>query len=417
MAIHSFRSTAVLAGNILVGAAISLLALSANAATMSTPAPAWAQSMTEGTWQSISQNRLADLDPAKDPSANPNYPNDPPWAGKSGQRSVTATWNGGAFASGFGSKGSLIAWGGGHQDYYGNELYAFDMSTQRWSRLTKPFTQISFPVNNGIWGDGSPSVTHTSSYSGYHPGTNSFACMLTQTSNNFYNANIAVFFDFDTQQWRHGPRNPSDIQYGGWAVYDASRDAWWMEGGDSGGGFSKYTMNGDGKAGSWTNFDAYFSALDSRAGIDPAHDVLVVTTFRQNTSMYGIDLKNPGGGAVQLKQGGSPPTRDGAAGWEWSDARKAFIYWRSGKDVYEVKLSGSDWKTGTWMWTRLTAGSNSVTPQADDTGVYNRFQLARYSDMEIAVVVNSVDGPVYAFRMPGGAPLVQPNPPSSVTAQ
>jgi hypothetical protein len=79
-------------------------------------------------------------------------------------------------------------------------------------------------------------------------------------------------------------------------------------------------------------------------------------------------------------------------------------------------LSGSDWRTGTWNWSNLTSG-NSVTPQDQSNGVYNRFRLMRYDDAEIAVVVNNVSGSVYAFRMPGSTLLVRPKPPSSTQAQ
>jgi hypothetical protein len=32
----------------------------------------------------------------------------------------------------------MLVWGGGHQDYWGNELYAFDLQTGTWSRITEP---------------------------------------------------------------------------------------------------------------------------------------------------------------------------------------------------------------------------------------------------------------------------------------
>lgn len=386
--------------------AVALCALPASAQDMGT-APSWAQSMTPGTWATISSNKIADVDPANDASANPNYPNSAPWEGNNGLSCVIDCWNGGALATGYGTKGALIAWGGGHAGYYGNEVYAFDLATQRWSRLTNPFKNTVFPVTNGIWSDGTPSVPHTYAMVGYHPPTNSFASMLTQTSNNFYHATIPTFFDVSTKQWRRAPTSPSPVQYGGWTVYDSSRDAWWMEGGDSGGGFARYTMNGNGTNGSWANYSAKFGALNSMAGRDPVNDVLVITTFGSGTNMYGLDLKNPAGSPVLLKQGGSPPTREGRHGWEWSDVRGAFIYWRRGGDVYEVKLSG-DWKTGTWNWTRITSGGNTLAPQDPSPGVYNRFRLARYGREEYGVVVNSVSGPVYAFRLPS---VVGPMPP------
>jgi hypothetical protein len=377
------------------------LALPSGAQDMGT-APAWAQAMTAGTWTTLnSQNKISDLDPANDPAANPNYPGTPQWAGNNGQDCVINCWNGGALATGLGTKGSLIIWGGGHAGYYGNEVYAFDLATLRWSRLSNPYPTPSFPVAQGIWPDGTPSVPHTEAMVGYHPPTNSFATMLTQTSNQFLHATVPNFFDLGAKKWRHAPEAPSPVQYGGWAAYDASRDAWYMEGGDSGGGFARYVMGGDGTAGTWTTYTAKLNALGSMAYIDPVDDILVITTFEQNDTMYGLDLKDPGGALVTLNQGGSPPAnREGRHGWEWSTTHGGFIYWGSSTaDVYRVKLSGN-WKTGTWMWSKLTTGSNTLTPADPSNGIYNRFRLARYGQDEYAVVVNSVSGPVYAFRLP-----------------
>lgn len=375
-------------------------------------APSWAQNLPSGTWTTISKNTMADVDPANDPAVNTRYPSDPAWNGNTGQAGVISAWGGGAFATRFGPKGSLIIWGGGHQDYYGNEVYAFDLSTQLWSRLSNPYPTPSFPVSRGIWPDGSPSVPHTYGFAGYHPGTNSFVSLITQSNNTPGHDTIPVLFDLSARKWRIGPRNPSSgLVYGGWTVYDGSRDAWWGEGGDSGGLFVHYKMNGDGSAGAWTNYPAKFGALYSRAAIDPVHDVLLVTLFQHDDSIRAVDLKNPQNGDVTLRQGGSVPSREGAHGWEWSQARQSFIYWRKGANVHELKLTGSDWRTGVWTWSNLTSSANSVTPQDQPTGVFNRFRLVRYDDMELAVVVNSVNGPVYAYRLPGGSTIVRPRPP------
>jgi hypothetical protein len=391
--------------NLTLAASALLLSAFANPAGAVT-APDWVTSLTPGTWSAVSTNTLSSVNPGSGA-----------WSGDTGQAAVCSAWNGGALAKNYGTKGALIAWGGGHHDYYGNEVYAFDLDTRRWSRLTDPYPNPSFPVSSGLWPDGSPSVTHTYAKSAYHPGTNSFMSVNVQTNNDFSQKTVPVFFDLGSRQWRHGPADSQQIIYGGWTVYDAKRDAFWSEGGDSGGVLGKFTMNGNGTSGSWTNFGAKLSALDSNAAIDPGHDFIAITTFRQNSNVYGLDLNNPSGSLVTLKQGGSSPSAS-ANGWEWSDLRQAFIFWRRGSGVYEFKLSGSDWKTGTWNWTNLTAGGNSVTPQDQSNGVYNRFRLMRYDDAEIAVVVNSVTGSVYAFRMPGSsAPAIKPKPPSSVQAQ
>jgi hypothetical protein len=55
----------------------------------------------------------------------------------------------------------LILWGGGHNGYYGNELYAFDLVAQKLTRLNDPS-----PIANGLdcpaeLADGKPNSRHT----------------------------------------------------------------------------------------------------------------------------------------------------------------------------------------------------------------------------------------------------------------
>ena len=53
-----------------------------------------------------------------------------------GVSGVIDDWCGGAFASGFGTLGGLVVWGGGHNGYFGSELYVFDLESQLWVRHT-----------------------------------------------------------------------------------------------------------------------------------------------------------------------------------------------------------------------------------------------------------------------------------------
>ncbi len=50
-------------------------------------------------------------------------------------KNVIASWNGGIADQ---VRNRMIIWGGGHGDYYGNELYALDLNTQKLTRLNNP---------------------------------------------------------------------------------------------------------------------------------------------------------------------------------------------------------------------------------------------------------------------------------------
>jgi hypothetical protein len=403
---------------------LCLLALGAHASFAQTlgTAPDWVNNIPVGTWQAVSLNKLQDVDPAKDPDVNPNYPNSPPWNGASGQRAVISAWSGAAFATKLGSKGSYMAFGGGHNDYYGSEVYAFDMSTRRWARISDPYGgSINWPYSTASYPDGSAIPPHTYDFLEYHPGTNSFIVLKGQTElgppSNETAVAISHMLDLGTGNWRRSPQDSGvSIFSGGYSVYDSKRDVFWVEGGSGSTNFVKFdpkTQNSDGTFGSWTNYPMMYTATDSVAAYDPVHDLFVVTGFRNGTNIWAVDLANPTMDRIALKEGGTPPTKQSANGWEWSPARQAFLYFRDGNGVYEFKQSGTDWKTATWNWRNLTSSSNSVTPEAPTNGVYSRFRVASYSDAEVALVVNSVSGSVYAFRVPKG---ISPNPPTNVTA-
>jgi hypothetical protein len=300
------------------------------------------------------------------------------------------------------------------------------MATRAWRRLSNPYKgPFNWPYSKAEYPDGSAIPPHTYDFVDYHPRTNSFVLLKGQTElgppSNDTAVAIAHGFDLGARKWRRSPQN-GDVQIfsGGYSVYDSKRDVFWVEGGSSSSNFVQFnpnTSNADGTFGTWTNYAPQLRMTDSVAAYDPTHDLLVVTAFRNSEAIYAVDLANPSSPKVALKQAGTPPPKLPAHGWEWSPGRQAFLYWRNGSDVYELKLTSGDWRTGTWTWSKVTSSSNSVTPQAMavDNGIYSRFRIARYSDAEVAVVVNNVDGAVYAFRIPT-TPTITPKPPTELTA-
>jgi hypothetical protein len=112
--------------------------------------------LVPNTWTEAPNTALAPHQPK--PGEFPNI-----WGG-TGPASVYSTWNGAALDS---SKSRIFAWGGGHGDYFGNEMYVYDIAACMWQRLTDPSpVPAGFPsVRTGIVGDmltdGRPQVRHT----------------------------------------------------------------------------------------------------------------------------------------------------------------------------------------------------------------------------------------------------------------
>lgn len=391
-----------------------LLWLATWSVTWAETAPAWAQQISPGTWAQVGLNTLADVDPQKDSSLNPNFPNNAPWHAVEGQSGVLQDWTGGALASRYGSHGALLVFGGGHNGYFGSEVYAFDLGTQLWKRITDPYRgPFNWPYTSTTFPNNSPVPTHTYDFVDYQPGTNSFVVMRSirdgvGPTENSDEARTHLL-DLDTGKWRSSQRNNGlSLHDGGSSCYDSNRDVFWIMGPYSSRMFAKFNpnvTNNDGTVGSYTNYTGDNVDIDTAAACDPVHDIYVYTEFRKTDKIYARNLKDPSAARVTLKESGDiPPSKDHGNGWEWSPNRQAFIYWRRGGDVYEFKLVDGSWDTGTWRWTKLTSSGNSTIPQNmyTDNGVYSRFRVAHYDDLEVAVVVNRIDGPVYAFRLPDG---------------
>lgn len=449
---HRFVAFVAAAAPVLaIGASTTQLA---SAAESMGNAPSWVLEIAPGTWARVSLNTPADVDPQDDPKLNPNYPFKPPWAGGSDQEGVIKNWNSGAFATKFGPKGSLLLYGGGHNGYYGNEVYAFDMESRLWTRLTNPYPSPEWnnldgspnlqAYPDGWYPDHTPSPPHTYDQAGYHPGTNSFVVLQTQSNNTGNSGRVprASMLALDkiverpiadaSKAWRFSPINTGGEtqRAGAWSAYDAARDVFWCEGGSGTDAFAKFdpkVANADGTFGEWTNYPPKITG-NGVAERDPLRDILVV---RAGGGRFGhahvvIDLKNPSGPGVPIETaenplpGGPPLTEEfQRPGIQWSQKRQAMIWWRRDAEVYELRLLSPDWKGGQWKWSMITAPSNKIVPEpmSVDNGVFKRFRIAAYADAEVAVVINRMDGAVYAFRVPEGGDITQPKSPTSLTVK
>jgi hypothetical protein len=103
---------------------------------------------------------------------------DPLPPGMTGPSSIMIAWSGGAYDT---KRDRLIVWGGGHNDYGGNEIYTFDINSLKWSRVWGPSPDIPDGVDGpdmlcGIetYDDGNPRSRHTYEGLEYIPTTDKF---------------------------------------------------------------------------------------------------------------------------------------------------------------------------------------------------------------------------------------------------
>jgi hypothetical protein len=85
-------------------------------------------------------------------------PSNPEIQGNTGCQSVIIAWNGGVADI---KRNRLIIWGGGHSDYFGNEIYALDLRRLKMERLTDPSPVSNVNSCPESYSDGRPSARHT----------------------------------------------------------------------------------------------------------------------------------------------------------------------------------------------------------------------------------------------------------------
>ena len=151
------------------------------------PAKPSAASLNSPGWHSLPNTKLASVCP-KDDSLH----------GTSGCAAVIRAWGGAAADT---KRNRLLIWGGGHNDYYGNEVYALDLEMEKMTVIVAPTTQPQACVE--IQHDGKPSSRHTYYNLAYIPATDqmfSFGGALACETGTASNA--TWFLDMETLGWQ-----------------------------------------------------------------------------------------------------------------------------------------------------------------------------------------------------------------------
>jgi hypothetical protein len=420
--------------------------------------PTWVERMGLCRWYAISGDApdlelqttapgtryLIDTDPARDPPLNPartlrqrlrralGREPESPWRGAAGFSAVTEAWNSAAYASQCGSSGSMIVFGGGHNDYFGSDVHAFDLAAREWRRLTDGYVLgregdygegACYP--DAVYPDGSPLPPHTYDYVQYDATGNDYILFKGQSElgRNVKAIALPHLFNLETLEWRHGPRHPTAIlNSGGWTTWDASRRVIWGHSGDDAGGnafigYSPDGDNGDGTFGRWTeHFPNKLPGIANHNAmqIDPLRDVIIVSVHARD-ALYAIDPADPRREIVRLESTGSKPVLRPCAALEHAPNLGCLLYFSplDRGTVYAVAAPDgrrSRDKLGEkWTWHSYRPPADTLDPIADAARrsrypvnlaqTFGRFRVASFGAMDLAILIRHVDSPVYAMRL------------------
>ena len=318
-------------------------------------------------------------------------PNTGQYAFSSNCQNIVAAWSGGIADT---KRNRLLVWGGGHVDYYGNEIYALDLNNLTMSRLNNPSPLDASQSCVSSLSDGKANARHT--YGGLSYITHAdkmfvfsgiVACAAGGGTNDTWT------LDLPTLTWtREDPTKgaPPSLALGqAYTDYDPNSKNVFV---DAVINFFSY------------NFDTNtYTALNNSQNWVSAHASAVVDPDRKLFIIFGPNDGNPWGTLVydisqgskyQLQNWTSQTTGCSALqnanfpGLAYDPIQKVVVGWAGGNTVY---LFNPDTKTCTPVTYPNGPGA------AQTNGTHGRFRY--FPNLGVFAVVNDVDQNAYTLRI------------------
>jgi hypothetical protein len=316
----------------------------------------------------------------------------PPYSeiqGNSGCKAVMSAWSGGLFDS---KRNRLIIHGGGHTDYYGNEIYAIDLNANPIAPVLVKDASHGSGISNvtscpEAYTDGTPSARHSYNGEVYVANQDTYFTFSGSKSNCGFFSSGAWKYTPSTSAWAQqntsgSAPNPGQNGSVPTIVYDpTSGNVFEVE--TNAGVFWKY----DPVAVAWTNLANVkaCAALNMTAAIDDGRRFYYCIG---NGVFSKVSLNAPYTATQLTGSGCSSLVSSAGPGFAYDPVQKLMVGWAGGNTVYLYNPTTDSCSTVTY-----TGGPTVV--QAN--GTYGRFAYS--SALGVFVVANSIDTNAYTLRL------------------
>ena len=315
-------------------------------------------------------------------------------------QNVTEAWNSAVFDT---TRNRLIIWGGGHGDYYGNEIYALNLNTLTIQRITDPGLPLGSETTcqEAIAGSIQPNSRHTYDGITYMPNVDrmfAFGGSLACGGGSFSTGTWT--YAFTTMNWQKmNPTGaiPSAVP-GVVTAYDPNTGKVFLH--DSNYLYAyTFSSNAYQRLSGDNPINYHMTAT-----IDPKRKKFVIVGAG---NVYAYDI---GSGSSYSRQtlsttGGSSIVNSDYPGLAYDPISDRIVAWNGGNTVYSLNLD-----TRVWATTTYTGGPGPAIP----AGTYKRWSYS--PGLNVFVTINSVDNNAYTFRL-GGTADPPPAPPASLVIQ
>ncbi|HQT26244.1 MAG TPA: putative Ig domain-containing protein, partial [Burkholderiales bacterium] len=324
-----------------------------------------------------------------------------------GPSGVVMDWSGGTLDT---KRDRLVIWGGGHNGYAGNEVYAFDLRTLRWERLSNPSSIAGYDRKSGEYPDGTPASTHTYDALTYLPDPYDglFVSMLPSIYQTGTGSLVSWFFDFKKNEWKKLGRAVNGNYGNSMTVYDPVTGHVWEQGGVFNG--QVLILEYDPEKNVWSKRNNGSDTLPyfvQTAAIDPLDHLFVAVgggyglLLHGQTNRIALDVWNlnrPGNAKTPVRSGPLDVENSNSPGFVWYPPGKVFVGWpNGGASVYS--LDPKNWR---WEMHPPAADNRVVPPHTSASGgTFGRFQYV--PSMGVFVLVNGPGQNVYLYKPDFGA--------------
>jgi hypothetical protein len=345
--------------------------------------------MPADSWLEAPSSHFIDFCPANEPPGSHTV---------QGCGAIITAWGGGAWDP---IHKKMILWGGGHNDYWGNEVYGFSTQSFKWELLVPgspigSVDEISEPMP-----DGTPDSRHTYDGLVYLTAENRLFAFGGATAPNGYSSILTWALDIDKKSWEQLdpkqtlPSNPDGYYWMG-SDYDQEGHRVFMRNED---GVFVYDLAKN----DWTRLiDAGFPPLypdwsnsNYRRGVfDPKRKIFFTLGGKNGAGkpdFFAYDtVANKPVYDQWVTAGGDDIAGGHAPGADYDPVADAIVAW-SGGPARVLDLATKQWST------RSGAGAPA---KAVENGTYGRFRYIR--QYNVFVLVNEPDENVFFYKHTAG---------------
>ena len=297
-----------------------------------------------------------------------------------GSPAILNAWCSTCYAKDYGTYGSILAFGGGHQDYLGNEVYRYDIYNRLWSRITdgtpvpiriQDFDSVAGNEYGEFWTStaktavivGKPAPPHTYGNLKYVPAvdagnTNGWLILFGGFSFQAHKVDL----DNLAAGWsRFGPLmntvTTQAMSYG-CTVYDSFRKR-----------LFGFPLNNAPQstasvlsvpAGAFSNpgqdyIDSYYTV----GMYDAADDLYFISKLTSSAGRWNLSVHDPVTGVKHLPpSSGQVPTNleYGGGTITWIESTRQLVYIPIDNNKVFFAAAPANPRTGTWVWSMQTLG-------------------------------------------------------------